>query len=282
MSFVNRKDEGKDQRKDLSERGPSIEGSREKTIAVESSHHTQMPKAVSPPTTGPQHTAWSRLEHLYRISKILAELTNVDQTVENVLAVITNIQPLRSAVLIHGTESRIQTVLWSAEGVSEQRMQAAQKHAMSSYEYFVGVTPTLTVGPAVVDEAMPEPQSRIERKNFIAIPLLVGRQAIFGVLQLEGPAAFNESDLIFLNAIANQLAVALDRHYARQREMHARAHAEEAERRMRFLGEHGPACHLQHHGPLHCRFVHYRHPGARSLRLSADNCALAEFTQGNH
>jgi signal transduction histidine kinase len=45
--------------------------------------------------------------------------------------------------------------------------------------------------------------------------------------------------LIFLNAIANQLAVALDRHYARERERFARARAEEAERRMRFLAEAG-------------------------------------------
>src|SRR2546427_3492991 len=239
MSFVNRNDEENDQKKDSLERRSSKKGPSEKTVVVASSSEAQMPKAVSLATAGPQHTAWSRLDHLYRISKILAELTSVDQTVEQVLAVMTNIQPLRTAILIHGTGGRIQTVLWSAEGVSERKKVAATKHAMASYKYFAGVTPTLAVGPAVVDEAMPEPQSRMERKNFIAIPLVVGRQAIFGALQLEGPTAFNEADLIFLNAIANQLAVALDRHYARQREMFARAQAEEAQRRMRFLAEAG-------------------------------------------
>jgi hypothetical protein len=137
MSFVNRR-VGNDQKIDSSS--------------------APMPKAVTPPTTGPQHTAWSRLEHLYRISKILAELTSVAQTVEKVLAVVTNIQPLRSAVLIHGTEGHIETVLWSAEGVSERKRIAAKKHAMASYEYFAGFTSTLAVGPAVVDEATPEPQ----------------------------------------------------------------------------------------------------------------------------
>lgn len=212
---------------------------KEKTIVVTSSSDTRMPKAVSPPTAGPQHTAWSRLEHLYRISKILAELSNVDQTVEQVLAVITNIQPLLSAVLIHGREGRIETVFWSVEGVSDGKRAAAKKHAMASYEYFAGVTPTLAVAQAIVDDVKPAPQSRTETKNFIAIPLVVDRQAIFGALQLEGSTAFNESDLVFLNAVANQLAVALDRYYAKQREMFARAQAEEAERRMRFLAEAG-------------------------------------------
>jgi K+-sensing histidine kinase KdpD len=195
----------------------------EKTIVIASSSEVQLPEAARPPTTGPQHTAWSRLEHLYRISKILAELSNVDQTVEQVLAVIINIQPLRSAVLIHGTERYIETVVWSAKALDMQERIASKKHAMASYEYFAGVTPVLGAG----------------RKNVIAIPLVVGRQAVFGALQLECPTTFNESDLIFLNAIANQLAVALDRHYARQREMSARAQAEEAERRMRFLAEAG-------------------------------------------
>jgi|ERR1051326_3114418 signal transduction histidine kinase len=240
MSFVNRKGEENDQKRDSLERRLSKQRRpAEETIVVASSSDVPMPKAVSPPTTGPQHTAWSRLEHLYRISKILAELSDVHQTVEQVLAVVTNIQPLLSAVLIHGTAGHIETALWGAEGVSERNKVAAKKQAMASYEYFAGITPTLSVVPAVVDKGTPEPQLRMKKENFIAIPLVVGRQAIFGTLQLEGPAAFNESDLIFLNAIANQLAVALDRHYARQREMLARAQSEEAERRMRFLAEAG-------------------------------------------
>jgi len=235
---VSRKDERNDPKKDSLERSSSNPALTGKTVS-ESSSDVRMPKAVSRPTTGPQHNVWIRLEHLYRISKILAELSDVDQTVEAVLAVMTNIQPLRTAVLIHGTGGHIQTVLWSAEGVSERKRAAAKKRAMAAYEYFAGLTHTLVVGAAVVDEAMQEPPLMMEKKNFIAIPLVVARQAIFGTLQLEGPAAFNESDLIFLNAIANQLAVALDRHYASRREMSARAQAEEAERRMRFLAEVG-------------------------------------------
>src|SRR6185369_6447135 len=46
-----------------------------------------------------------------------------------------------------------------------------------------------------------------------------------------------EQDLVFLNAVANQLAIALDRHKAWQQERAARAEAEAAERRMRFLAD---------------------------------------------
>jgi signal transduction histidine kinase len=233
------KDEGNDHGKDPLDRRTSKDRSKKESIVVKTSATAQIPNAVSPPTTGPQHTAWSSLEHLYRISKVLAELTNVDQTVADVLAVMTNILPLRSAVLIHETEGHIQMVPWNAKGVSEGRMRTAKKHAMASYEYFSGVTTTLEADPAALDEAVLAPQLTADKKNFIAIPLVVGRSAIFGVLQLESPTAFNESDLIFLNAIANQLAVALDRHFAREREMFARAQAEEAERRMRFLAEAG-------------------------------------------
>lgn len=210
----------------------------EKTIEIETSATAQMPKPIGPPKTGPQHTGLSRLEHLYRISTVLAELKDVNQTVEDVLAVITNIQPMRSAVLIHGTKGHIQTMVWSAAGVGERNRRTAKKHAMVSYAYLAGITATLEAAPAL-DESLSEAHFQTEETNFIAVPLVVGRQPIFGVLQLEGFTAFTESDLIFLNAIANQLAVALDRHYARQREMIARVRAEEAERRMRFLAEAG-------------------------------------------
>ena len=216
-----------------------VKRSKEKTVIVETLCTTPIPTAVIPPATGPQHTAWSRLEHLYRISKVLAQLTNVDQTVADVLAVMTNILPLRSAILIHETEGHLQIVPWSAQGVSDGKVRTATKHAVTSYEYFSGVTSTLEASAAGLGGAVPEPQLRADKKNFIAIPLAVGRSAVFGVLQLEGPTSFNESDLIFLNAIGNQLAVALDRHYARERETFARAQAEEAERRMRFLSEAG-------------------------------------------
>jgi len=236
MSTPTPKNEGNDPQKGSLERQTSERRSKEKNVNVEPT--TQIPTAVIPSATEPQHTAWSRLEHLYRIGKVLAQLTNVDQTVTDVLAVMTNILPLRSAILIHETGGRLQIVPWNAEGVSDGKMRTARRHAVTSYEYFSGVTANLEASLAGIDDGLPELQ-RGDRKNFVAIPLTVGRSPVFGILQLEGPTTFNESDLIFLNAIGNQLAVALDRHYAREREMSALAQAEESERRMRFLSEAG-------------------------------------------
>ena len=54
------------------------------------------------------------------------------------------------------------------------------------------------------------------RKNIVVIPMVVGRQKIFGVLQFEGVSSFDEGDLLFISTVANQLAIALDRHKARK------------------------------------------------------------------
>jgi signal transduction histidine kinase len=54
-----------------------------------------------------------------------------------------------------------------------------------------------------------------EAKNrFIHLPLVVEHRPIFGALQLEGAAPFEERDLVFANAVVNQLAVAVDRQAA--------------------------------------------------------------------
>jgi signal transduction histidine kinase len=232
MGAVNRKE-------DENDRG-------EKGIVIKTLSTAEMPKAMIP-KSGPQLTAWSRLDQLYRISKLLGALENVNQTVAAMLAVITNTLPLRSAILIQETEGHVDDpldaihvhmVLWHAKGVSERNTRAAKKHAMVSYEYLAGAASTSEpeLGQAL-DEPVPEAASRAEKKNFIVIPLIANRQPIFGALQLEGPTSFSEADLIFINAAGNQLAVALDRHYIRQREVRAQAQAEASEARMRFLAE---------------------------------------------
>jgi signal transduction histidine kinase len=63
--------------------------------------------------------------------------------------------------------------------------------------------------------------------RFIVIPLVVVHHPPFGALQLEGAQPFDEADLMFVNAIANQLAIALDRDRARRRDITRRENAEE-------------------------------------------------------
>ena len=59
---------------------------------------------------------------------------------------------------------------------------------------------------------LPAPVDRRPRaQRFIVIPLGVGRGGVFGALQLEGATRLDRDDLEFVNAITNQLAIALDR-----------------------------------------------------------------------
>ena len=50
--------------------------------------------------------------------------------------------------------------------------------------------------------------------GYVMLPLVAGRGPVFGALQVEGATTLHEPDLVFVNAVANQLAVALDRFLA--------------------------------------------------------------------
>jgi signal transduction histidine kinase len=69
---------------------------------------------------------------------------------------------------------------------------------------------------------------------FITLPL-VTKGLTFGTLQVEPDGVLAEEGLAFLDAVANQLALALDRHYALRREVHLRERAELFERVQRDL-----------------------------------------------
>ena len=49
------------------------------------------------------------------------------------------------------------------------------------------------------------------RKRVIVLPLAVDHGAVFGTLQLESVAPFGEGDLLFVDAVVNQLALAVER-----------------------------------------------------------------------
>jgi len=171
----------------------------------------------------------SRLGHLYRVTKLLVDFDNAEKTVGAILSIMSNILPLRGAILIEKTAGEARLLAWNGEGESEKPLVAASNHALDSYSYLTGSDST-----TIANMGRERP---VENENSIVIPLVVGRRPIFGVFQLKCTSRCDETDLQFINAIANQLAVALDRHRAWQRETAARREAEANERRMRFLAD---------------------------------------------
>ena len=170
-----------------------------------------------------------RLEHLYEIGKLYATFENVEQTLDPALVIVAKTLPLRSAVLIE-EDGRSKMTVWAPDVQDPAHMSAARQRAAAAYAYLIGASnESLGLGEAHL-AATPMPRQAEGEgalaPRFILIPLVVANHSPFGALQLEGARPVDKADLMFVNAIANQLAIALDRDRSRRREVARREHAE--------------------------------------------------------
>jgi len=170
-----------------------------------------------------------RLGALYEISKLLTHFVEtVEQTVLTLLAVVTAELPLQSMVLIEKTNDRPKTIAWHSPLISPTDLRSAEARAMRTFT-------VLTRSAAPIDAKKPavpsrEEGSKPEGGQFITCPLIIQGHPIFGALHLEGVAPFDEEDIEFVSAIANQLAISLDRYHARVHEVELRKQAESSRR----------------------------------------------------
>ncbi|MHB8872371.1 MAG: sensor histidine kinase [Myxococcaceae bacterium] len=157
-----------------------------------------------------------RLEPLYEISKLLTAFEGVEETVAKVIAVVARTLPLRSAVLIFEGRILPRTLVWQAQGEGEAALRLAKAHAEQAYAYFVARavdrqreeagTLELPRLPATATEA-----TTAAMRDVVVLPIVVDQGSIFGALQIEGAGKLEELDLYFINAVVNQLAIAVDR-----------------------------------------------------------------------
>ncbi len=172
-----------------------------------------------PAAPGPrdQARAYLRLRQLYEISKLLTSFENVEETIAAIVGLVGQMLPLRSVIFILESVGPPRTIVWKADGESEEGLRAAKAHARGSYSYLVRAGVDLD---AVAARTLPGPlrnDVRIEAKDatsFVLLPLVVDHRPIFGALQFETSPRLDELDLVFVNAVVNQLAVALDRQAA--------------------------------------------------------------------
>ena len=186
------------------------------------------------------------LGHLYGISKRLAGFEGVERTFVEVMELATRALPLRTALLLVGLDSggepqpeRPLLTVWRAVEVSAAQLTVAAEQAASTYAWLVGalaVEPQHEATEGLEGSGawvLPEPPVR-DVPTFVTLPL-VSKGRIFGTLQLEAAGPLAEEGVAFLDAVANQLAMALDRHYALRREVRQRERAEALERAQREL-----------------------------------------------
>jgi signal transduction histidine kinase/ActR/RegA family two-component response regulator len=169
------------------------------------------------------HKAVDRVRRLYEISRLLIGHGEAGEAFPAVMSLVSACLPLNNAVLVINGETSTSTTTWTPDS-GTKGLDAAIQQAHSSL--------------ALLLDSTLSPPTRIDESggSSVTLPMVVDDLKIFGVLRLDGELR-GEIDLRFVNAVANQLAVALQRSEAESaresllvRERAARAEAELANR----------------------------------------------------
>ena len=147
-------------------------------------------------------SAERHLAALYGISKALASYGGAAESFPELFKSATAAVPIDIMVLVERGETLARTCVEKREGVSTERVEAAVANARTSLDYYT----TDHAVPVTVES----PASRVPP---IALPLTVGG-FVLGILYVETSRLPGEVELAFIDALTNQLAIAIRRHDA--------------------------------------------------------------------
>jgi signal transduction histidine kinase len=155
---------------------------------------------------GPQ--TYQRLACLYEISKLLMHIERVEETVQATITIMAQALVMRCMVLVVQTAGPPKIISWPRDEAETSWVREATARALAAYTYFVDAAsraPGAPEEPLKLKEVAPG-----DRKPYILLPLAVESRPVFGVLHVDGATEANEQDLMFVNAIVNQFAIALE------------------------------------------------------------------------
>ena len=163
-----------------------------------------------------------RLRYLYEISTLLTRFAGIDETLPRVVDVAARALPIRTAALVLETVSGVRSHVWRTDAVSDESIGIALSHAHESYSWFAtGVSPerpshppSIRPLPATELAVPPMAAASFSPQPYVVLPLVVQRAHVFGVLQVESTSALAEADVLFIDAVTNQVAIAIDRQMA--------------------------------------------------------------------
>jgi len=183
-------------------------------------------------------SAYNRLEILLEVSQILAQFDSVAGTFPKILNLVSETFPIVGVVLIENRSGEPLTNFWRTSDFSVEQLTKTLEKAKDSFSYFVKSTPDeiseLNRRPVNAIATLDGKQNAASGKHFLVLPLVVGVIPVFGVLQFEAREAIREKDVKFANALANLIAVVLDRHYRIQNErQNERQITDSSEKQMR-------------------------------------------------
>jgi diguanylate cyclase (GGDEF)-like protein len=179
-----------------------------------------------------------RLQRLFDISRLLTRFQSFERTAAEVVVLMADALSLRSAIVILETGESPLTLAWQAVGENGHRLEVAKAHAQKVYRDLnrsrVEPDEDLAAARGAPQPPAPATETRTETtQTFVMLPFAVGHGSVFGGLQIEGRGEMKESDLFFINAVVNQLAIALDRDSADRALRTSEASLEVANRELR-------------------------------------------------
>ncbi|WP_225410927.1 sensor histidine kinase [Stigmatella hybrida] len=192
--------------------------------------------------------AWRHLGYLYEISKLLSRFEDMERTFPRLMTLATQVLPVRTALVLEGVGADGQALregprlsAWREDGVTDVQLAGAQEQAIASYGYLVGMgrrdpkRGAVNGRDALQAWDVPVPPAP-GAPTLVTLPL-VGKAGIFGTIQMEVAGGVAEEGLAFIDAVATQLATALDRAHALRREVGLRERAEASEGAQREILE---------------------------------------------
>lgn len=190
------------------------------------------------------------LDLLYAASTCIAGIQSASNTLPELFEILSPVVSIKAATLFQNREDGIDFFMWEVEPGLLQDYEQAKVRASRSYTYLSGMPTSFST--EVKDLAVVSPFAEALPYQTITLPLVVGREPVFGVLQLSCHD-MDECKLSILNGIGNQLAMALDRgyqlkqqkeHFLREQAAVAAVKETEAQRiceaRFRMLAESAP------------------------------------------
>ncbi len=155
-----------------------------------------------------------RLEALYEVSKYLATFETVEKTFPEICISLGGLFSFKTVLLVEKNGHCVADI-WYDSSISQKCIDRAMEYSENYYEYFTSSCSfkdvecrkhELSFCSLPLEKTCDEGDSK-----YITFPLATSSLETFGLLQFECLGTISESDLRFINALSNLIAVTLDR-----------------------------------------------------------------------
>lgn len=151
----------------------------------------------------------ARLGELYRIARALGRSSSIEDAVAEIAPIVQEVLALQRAQILYSNSTGTHGVAWDSTGSIVRTARAPETSALDFLDFFLHGARPASVSP----RSMARDAAR-RRDCVIVLPLVVGRGAIFGLIEIARHEALTEEELEFASSMTNDIAVAIERQRA--------------------------------------------------------------------